>query len=105
MKAIEAIQEVRKRINKGTDAMTALGEVESLLAPSGERKPAGYGGAKGTAVLRALVKYGEDPCKLAEVAEEVGCSLGRVGEVKRQLALEGITAEQALGDWCETSGY
>lgn len=96
MKAIEVIQEVRTRINKGTDAMTALGEVESLLTPSSKSKPAGYGGTKGTAILRALVKYGDDPHKLSEVAEEVGCSIGRVGEVKRQLALEGTTAQQAI---------
>lgn len=96
MKAIEALGEVRKRINAGTTPLEALGEVEGMLTPTGKSKPAGYGGTKGTAILRALVKYGDDPHKLSEVAEEVGCSIGRVGEVKRQLALEDITAEQAI---------
>lgn len=52
------------------------------------------GGKKGEAVVAALTK---DPSQSrAQLAETVGCTVGRVGEVLRHLAKNGTPEEQAL---------
>lgn len=73
-------------------AKTATKKVETKDAPA--ERVIKAGGKKGEAIVLALTK---DPSLTrAQLAERIGATVGRVGEVVRYLATHGTKEEQAL---------